>query len=477
MLCLCKMIPFGYMFMQNNTRWVYFVNNLQLLLIMKDPIIKHLIEHEKQRQIEGLELIASENFVSTDVLQAMGSVLTNKYAEGLPQKRYYGGCDVVDEVENLAIDRAKKIFNAEWANVQPHSGSQANAAAMMAVVKPGDTIMGFDLAHGGHLTHGSKVSFSGQIYKATSYGLDPKKETLDMDAIESIALNHRPKLIICGGSAYSREWDFKRFRDIADSIGAYLMGDIAHIAGLEARNIMGLLKAPDFDKTVSHNEGDYGPNSALKYCHFVTTTTHKTLRGPRGGMILVGKDFENLNGIKTKKGRIKMLSELLDSAVFPGTQGGPLMHVIAAKAVSFNENLQPGFLKYIDQVKLNAKKLVQEFQERNYRIVSGDTDNHLLLIDLTDKNITGNIAEKSLEKAGISINKNLIPFDTKSPFVTSGIRIGTPAITTRGLKGDDMLRIVDLIDRVLNNYDDENFLKDIKLEIKLWMKEYPIFAE
>ncbi len=452
---------------------------------MKDSIIENLIDLERKRQIEGIELIASENFVSTDVLQAMGSVLTNKYAEGLPQKRYYGGCDVVDEIENLARDRAKKIFNAEWVNVQPHSGSQANAAAMMAVVKPGDTIMGFDLAHGGHLTHGSKVSFSGQIYKAIPYGLDPKKEILDMDEIESIALNQRPKLIICGGSAYSREWDFKRFRDIADKIGSYLMGDIAHIAGLEARDIMVLSKTlgfddgnnPNFDKMLPHNERGYGPNSALKYCHFVTTTTHKTLRGPRGGMILVGKDFENLNGIKTKKGRTKMISELLDSAVFPGTQGGPLMHVIAAKAVAFNENLQPGFLTYIDQVKLNAQKLAEEFQKRNYRIVSGGTDNHLLLIDLTDIDITGNLAEKSLENAGISINKNLIPFDTKSPFVTSGIRIGTPAITTRGLKEDDMVRIVDFIDKILNNHDNEKNLKNIKLEIKQWMSVFPLFQE
>lgn len=422
---------------------------------MDKNIIKNLINLEKKRQIEGLELIASENFISDEVMEVMGTVLTNKYAEGYPHKRYYGGCEIVDQIEELAIDRAKKLFNADWANVQPHSGSQANAAAMLAILKKGDKIMGFDLAHGGHLTHGSPVNFSGKIYNPVSYGVDSKTEIIDMNQIEAIAQKEKPKLIICGGSAYSREWDFKAFREIANKIGAFLMGDIAHIAGLVATNQC---------------------NNPMEYCHFITTTTHKTLRGPRGGMIIIGNDFENTLGIKSPKGKIKMMSQLLDSAVFPGTQGGPLLHVIAAKAVAFKENLQPNFKTYISHIKNNAKKMSDEFTKKGYRIVSGTTENHLILLDLKNKNISGKKASAALEKAGISVNKNMIPFDEKSPFITSGIRLGTPAITTRGLIEKDISKIVEFIDRVIKNPENENELKNIKGEIKSWMSNYPLYA-
>ncbi|MCP3660600.1 MAG: serine hydroxymethyltransferase [Bacteroidetes bacterium] len=416
--------------------------------------IKDLIQKEKQRQIEGIELIASENFVSDEVLKAMGSVLTNKYAEGYPNKRYYGGCEIVDQIEELAINRAKKLFNADYANVQPHSGSQANGAVMLAILSPGDKILGFDLAHGGHLTHGSPVNFSGKIYNPSFYRVDPKTEVIDMNNVENIAKKEKPKLIICGGSSYSREWDFKTFREIADKVGAFLLGDIAHIAGLVATNQC---------------------NDPMKHCHFITTTTHKTIRGPRGGMIMIGNDFENTLGIKSPKGRTKMMSELLNSAVFPGTQGGPLMHVIAAKAVAFEEDLQPNFKTYISQVKKNAKKIEEELLKKDYRIVSNKTENHLILLDLKNKNITGKVASNSLEKAGISVNKNMIPFDQQSPFITSGIRLGTPAITTRGLLEKDMPKIAEYIDRAILNHDSEEELLNIKNEIKNWMIKYPLY--
>ena len=423
--------------------------------MQRDTQIFDLILAEQDRQIHGIELIASENFVSEQVLEAAGSVLTNKYAEGYPGKRYYGGCEVVDEVEQIAIDRAKALFGAEYANVQPHSGSQANTAVYFACLKPGDKILGFDLAHGGHLTHGSPVNFSGRLYQPVFYGVDAETGLLNYDKIAEIAHREQPKMIIAGASAYSRDMDFKRFREIADSVGALLLGDISHPSGLIAK---GLLSDP------------------LPHCHIVTTTTHKTLRGPRGGLIMMGKDFENPFGIKTPKGEIRMMSSLLDAAVFPGNQGGPLVHIIAAKAVAFGEALSDPFFRYALQVQKNAQAMAQAFLKRDYHIISGGTDNHMMLIDLRNKNITGKEAEQALVKAEITVNKNMVPFDDKSPFVTSGIRVGTPAITTRGLVESDMDIIVDFIDRVLQNHTDAEKLEEIADEVNDFMGERPIFV-
>jgi glycine hydroxymethyltransferase len=421
----------------------------------KDTLIFDLIKKELHRQTSGIELIASENFVSTQVMQAMGSVLTNKYAEGLPGKRYYGGCEIVDQTEQLAIDRAKSLFNAEWVNVQPHSGAQANAAVMLGVLKPGDKILGFDLSHGGHLTHGSPVNFSGKLYVPSFYGVEKETGRINYDTVEKTAQQEKPKLIICGASAYSRDWDYARLRKIADSVGALLMADIAHPAGLIARGIL---------------------NDPMPHCHIVTTTTHKTLRGPRGGMIMMGKDFENPWGHKTPKGEIKMMSAILDAAVFPGTQGGPLEHVIAAKAVAYGEALSDSFLKYAVQVVKNASVMANELMDRGYQVISGGTDNHCMLIDLRSKNITGKQAENALVKADITANKNMVPFDDKSPFVTSGIRLGTAAITTRGLKEKQIPKIVDLIDTVVMNHEDEKKLLAVKKEVNKMMKAYKLFA-
>jgi len=421
-----------------------------------DQEIFDLIADEKERQIQGLELIASENFVSNQVMQAAGSVLTNKYAEGYPNRRYYGGCEVVDIVEQLAIDRAKALFGAEYVNVQPHSGSQANTAVYAAVLKPGDKILGFDLSHGGHLTHGSPVNFSGKLYNPVFYGVNKETGRLDYDHIAEVAQKEQPKLIIAGASAYSRDMDFKRFREIADSVGALLMADISHPAGLIAKGIL---------------------NDPLPHCHIVTTTTHKTLRGPRGGMIMMGKDFENPFGLKTPKGEVRMMSALLDSAVFPGNQGGPLMHIIAAKAVAFGEALSDEFFHYILQVQKNAQAMAEAFVKRGYDIISGGTDNHMMLIDLRNKDITGKDAEKTLGKADITVNKNMVPFDDKSPFVTSGIRVGTAAITTRGLKENDMETIVDFIDRAIQNHDNDDALEQIAEEVTEMMSNKPLFVE
>ncbi len=421
----------------------------------KDTAIFELIAEEKKRQTIGIELIASENYVSDQVMKAMGSVLTNKYAEGLPGKRYYGGCEVVDKVEQLAIDRAKQLFNAEWVNVQPHSGAQANAAVMLGILKPGDKILGFDLSHGGHLTHGSPVNFSGKLYSPSFYGVDEKTGRVNMKNVEKIALEQKPKLIICGASSYSRDWDYKTFRKIADKVGALLMADISHPSGLIARGLL---------------------NDPLPYCHIVTTTTHKTLRGPRGGMIMMGKDFPNPFGEKTLKGETKMMSQLLDGAVFPGTQGGPLEHVIAAKAVAFGEALEDSYMKYCIQVMKNAKVMAQCFMDKGYKVISGGTDNHCMLIDLRSKNISGKLAENTLVKADITVNKNMVPFDDKSPFVTSGIRVGTSAITTRGLKEKQIPKIVNLIDKVLMNPDNEKIIADVKKEVNMLMKKLPLFA-
>ncbi|MCC7331827.1 MAG: serine hydroxymethyltransferase [Flavobacteriales bacterium] len=420
----------------------------------KDKEIFDLIKKEHERQKEGVELIASENYVSKNVLKAMGSVLTNKYAEGLPFKRYYGGCQVVDEIEQLAIDRAKQLFNAEWVNVQPHSGAQANAAVMLGVLNPGDKILGFDLSHGGHLTHGSPVNFSGKLYKTSFYGVDKETGRVDFDNIEKIAKKEKPKLIIAGASAYSRDWDYKRMRQIADKVGALLMADISHPAGLIARGLL---------------------NDPIPYCHIVTTTTHKTLRGPRGGMIMMGKDFENPWGIKTPKGETKMMSAILDGAVFPGTQGGPLEHVIAAKAVAFNEALSDEYMTYCIQLMKNAKVMAAELTKRGYGVISGGTDNHSMLIDLRSKNITGKDAENVLVKADITVNKNMVPFDDKSPFVTSGIRVGTAAITTRGVKEKEIIKIVELMDKVILNKDDEKIIAKVKKEVNKLMEDYPLF--
>jgi glycine hydroxymethyltransferase len=422
--------------------------------MQKDHIIFELIRKEIHRQESGLELIASENFVSQQVLDAMGTVLTNKYAEGLPGKRYYGGCEVVDEVESLAIDRVKELFRAEWANVQPHSGAQANAAVMLALLRPGDKILGFDLAHGGHLTHGSPVNFSGKLYNPSFYGVDITSGMINWDEVEEIAAREKPKLIICGASAYSRDWDYKKLREIADHHDAFLLADIAHPSGLIARGIL---------------------NDPLEHCHVVTTTTHKTLRGPRGGLIMMGKDFENPLGLKTPKGKTRMMSSILDSGVFPGTQGGPLEHVIAAKAVAFQEALSDDFLTYVKQVQKNARVMAGEFIRKNYKIISDGTDNHLMLIDLRSKNLTGKKAEDALIKADITINKNMVPFDDKSPFVTSGMRIGTAAVTTRGLLEKDMIKIVEMIDQVLSNIDDERVILEVKKEVNNWMSGYPLF--
>ncbi len=421
----------------------------------RDLQIFELIEAERHRQTDGLELIASENYTSPQVMEAMGSILTNKYAEGFPGRRYYGGCEVVDEVENVAIDRAKALFGAEYANVQPHSGSQANAAVFLACLQAGDKIMGFDLSHGGHLTHGSPVNFSGKLYKTSFYGVEQETGLLDYDKIAQRAAEEMPKLIICGASAYSRDIDFARFREIADSVGALLLGDISHPAGLIAKGLL---------------------NDPIPHCHIVTSTTHKTLRGPRGGIILIGKDFDNPFGLKNPKGSLRKMSSLIDSAVFPGTQGGPLEHVIAAKAVAFGEALTDDFLKYILQVQSNAKAMANAFVELGYDLISGGTDNHLMLIDLRNKGITGKLAEAALGKADITINKNMVPFDTESPFVTSGMRVGTAAITTRGLKEDDMKTVVHLIDEALRKHDDEEALEGIAERVNEMMSHRPLFA-
>ncbi len=422
--------------------------------MQRDTELFDLIEAEKERQLNGLELIASENFVSDQVLEAAGSVLTNKYAEGFPGKRYYGGCEVVDEVENLAIDRLKELFNAEYANVQPHSGSQANTAVFSACMKPGEKFLGFDLSHGGHLTHGSPVNFSGKLYEPVFYGVDKETGLIDYDEVQRIAEKEKPKMIIAGASAYSREIDYKRFREIADSVGAILFADIAHPAGLIAK---GLLSDP------------------IPHCHIVSSTTHKTLRGPRGGIIMMGKDFDNPFGETLKNGNLKKMSTILNSAVFPGNQGGPLEHIIAAKAVAFGEALTDEFLHYTVQVKKNAKAMAEAFMKKDYKVISGGTDNHMMLIDLRNKNISGKEAEEALGKADITVNKNMVPFDDKSPFVTSGIRVGTPAVTTRGLKEEDMGKIVDFIDRVINNFEDEHELEAVAEEVNQMMHGKPLF--
>ena len=420
----------------------------------RDTELFDLIAAETKRQTDGLELIASENFVSKEVLQAAGSVLTNKYAEGYPGKRYYGGCEVVDQVEQLAIDRAKELFGAEYVNVQPHSGSQANTAVFATCLKPGDKFLGFDLSHGGHLTHGSPVNFSGKLYQPVFYGVDKETGLIDYDAVEEIAIKEQPKMIIAGASAYSREIDYKRFREIADKVNAILVADMAHPAGLIAKGILG---------------------DPVPHCHICTSTTHKTLRGPRGGMILMGKDFENPFGIKLKNGTLRKMSSLLDSGIFPGNQGGPLEHIIAAKAVAFGEALTDDFLHYMVQVKKNAAVMAQAFVDKGYGVISGGTDNHMMLIDLRNKNITGKEAEEALGKAGITVNKNMVPFDDKSPFVTSGIRVGTPAVTSRGLKEADMKTIVDLIDEAIVNFENETVLKKVEEKVSAMMSQRPLY--
>ena len=420
----------------------------------RDNQIFELIKEEEQRQLNGLELIASENFVSNQVLEATGSILTNKYAEGYPGKRYYGGCEIVDEVEQLAIDRAKTLFGADYVNVQPHSGSQANTAVFAACLSPGDVFLGFDLSHGGHLTHGSPVNFSGKLYNPVFYGVDKETGLINMDTVEAIAIREKPKMIIAGASAYSREFDYKRFREIADKVGALLLADISHPSGLIAKGILG---------------------DPLPHCHIVTTTTHKTLRGPRGGMIMMGNDFDNPFGQKFKNGNLKKMSSLLNSGIFPGNQGGPLEHVIAAKAIAFGEALTDEFLHYTVQVKKNAKMMAEAFAARGYEIISGGTDNHMLLIDLRNKNITGKVAEEALEKADITVNKNMVPFDDKSPFVTSGIRVGTPAITTRGLVETDMITVVNLVDEVIMSFNDEEQLEKIAEKVNNLMEGRPLF--
>jgi len=422
---------------------------------MKDQVIFNLIADEQRRQEEGIELIASENFVSRQVMKAAGSVLTNKYAEGLPGKRYYGGCEVVDEVERIAIERAKKLFGAAWANVQPHSGAQANAAVFLACIKPGDKILGLDLSHGGHLTHGSPANVSGKIYQPVFYGVKKDTGLIDYEGLEETALREKPKMIICGASAYSRDWDYARIRRVADEIGALLMADISHPAGLIAKGLL---------------------NDPLPHCHIVTTTTHKTLRGPRGGMILLGQDFENPWGIKTPKGEIRTMAQLLDLAVFPGTQGGPLEHIIAAKAIAYGEALSDGYLEYAKQVRKNAQTLAKFFVDRGYNIISGGTDNHLMLVDLRNKDISGKEAEAVLGKAGITTNKNMVPFDTRSPFVTSGVRFGTAAVTTRGLRENDVVRVGELIDEALSNRADEAQLEKIHGKAKAMMAAFPLYS-
>lgn len=423
-------------------------------MIARDEQLFELIEAEHQRQLNGLELIASENFVSDQVMEAAGSVLTNKYAEGYPGKRYYGGCEVVDEVEQIAIDRAKTLFGADYANVQPHSGSQANTAVFAACLKPGDTFLGFDLSHGGHLTHGSSVNFSGLLYNPVFYGVEEETGMLDYDKIEAIAIEAQPKMIIAGASAYSREIDYQRFREIADKVNAILMADIAHPAGLIAKGIIA---------------------DPIPHCHIVTTTTHKTLRGPRGGLILMGKDFDNPFGLKLKNGNLKKMSALLNSGIFPGNQGGPLEHIIAAKAIAFGEALTDDFLHYMIQVKKNAAVMAQAFVDKNYKIISGGTDNHMMLIDLRNKNISGKQAEEALGKADITVNKNMVPFDDKSPFVTSGIRIGTAAITSRGMVAEEMLQIVELIDEAISNFEDDAVLAEVGQKVNAMMEGRPLF--
>ncbi len=422
---------------------------------MKDQAIENLINLEYSRQKEGIELIASENYVSQDVLDAMGSILTNKYAEGLPGKRYYGGCEIVDQIEQLAIDRLKELFQAEWANVQPHSGAQANASVMLACLNPGDKILGFDLSHGGHLTHGSPVNFSGKLYQPTFYGVEADTGQINYENLASIAKKEMPKMIICGASSYSRDWDYKTLRKIADEIGAILFADISHPAGLIAKGIL---------------------NDPLPHCHIVSSTTHKTLRGPRGGVIMMGKDFENPFGIKNPKGELRMMSSLLDSGVFPGTQGGPLEHVIAGKAVAFGEALEDSFMDYAVQVVKNASKMAEELVKRGYQVISGGTDNHCILIDLRNKGISGKKAERLLGLVDITVNKNMVPFDDKSPFITSGIRIGTPAITSRGIKEDSIPAIVDLLDKALSFDEESEDFKAIKKEVNSLMKSLPLFT-
>ncbi|MDD3153116.1 MAG: serine hydroxymethyltransferase [Bacteroidales bacterium] len=425
--------------------------------MVRDEKVFSIIQKEKERQLNGIELIASENFVSEQVLEAMGSVMTNKYAEGYPGARYYGGCQNVDETEQLAIDRAKELFGAEWVNVQPHSGAQANMAVLLACLNPGDTFMGLDLSHGGHLSHGSPVNSSGILYKPVAYEVNKETGTVDYDAMEKIAIANKPKLIIAGASAYSRDWDYKRMREIADKVGAILMADISHPAGLIARKLL---------------------NDPMAYCHIVTTTTHKTLRGPRGGMIMIGKDFDNPYGKMTKKGVIRKMSSLLDSAVFPGVQGGPLEHVIAAKAVAFGEALSDSYLQYITQVKKNAKLMSDEFMKKGYNVISGGTDNHLMLIDLRSKfpEITGKMVENTLVRADITVNKNMVPFDSRSPFQTPGLRVGTPAITTRGIKENHIPEIVNFIDRVISNIEDESVINDVRNQVNHLMSQFPLYA-
>ncbi|MFP4468338.1 MAG: serine hydroxymethyltransferase [Bacteroidales bacterium] len=425
--------------------------------MQRDNKIFDLIQQEKERQLHGVELIASENFVSDQVMEAVGSVLTNKYAEGYPGRRYYGGCQIVDQTEQLAIDRAKELFGAEWANVQPHSGAQANAAVFLACLNPGDTFMGLDLSHGGHLSHGAPVNLSGILYRPVAYTVNEETATIDYDVMERVALEEKPKLIIAGASAYPREWDYARMREIADKVGAILMADIAHPAGLIAAKLL---------------------NDPLPHCHVVTTTTHKTLRGPRGGMILIGKDFENPWGVTTPKGKVKMMSAMLDSAVFPGTQGGPLEHIIAAKAVAFGEALDPSYKTYCEQVMKNARVMAKAFVDKGYHVTSGGTDNHLMLIDLRSKfpEITGKQVENTLVEADITINKNMVPFDSRSPFKTSGIRVGTSAVTTRGLKEEHVLQIVDLIDEVIANIDDQEVIAGVRKKVNALMKDFPLFA-
>jgi glycine hydroxymethyltransferase len=422
--------------------------------MQRDTEIFNLIDKELHRQREGVELIASENFTSKQVIEAMGSCLTNKYAEGLPGKRYYGGCQVVDEIENLAIERLKKMFGAVWANVQPHSGAQANAAVYLACVKPGDKILGFNLSHGGHLTHGSPVNFSGRIYSPCFYGVEETTGLIDMNKVRETALREKPKMIICGASAYSRDWDYKTFRAIADEVGAILWADIAHPAGMIAAKLL---------------------NDPIPHCHIITSTTHKTLRGPRGGVIMIGQDMENPFGEKTLKGELKMLSAVLDAAVFPGIQGGPLEHVIAAKAVAFGEALTDEFVQYQIQTAKNAQALAGAMVEKGFKIISGGTDNHLMLIDLRNKNVSGKLAENALVKADITANKNMVPYDDKSPFVTSGIRLGTPAVTSRGMKEGDMLQIATWIDRLISDAENETLIASIKGEVNEYMKAFPLY--
>ncbi|MCH5598089.1 serine hydroxymethyltransferase [Niabella ginsengisoli] len=424
--------------------------------MQNDTILFNLLNKELERQRHDIELIASENFVSYQVLKAMGSVPANKYAEGYPGKRYYGGCEVVDEIENLAIDRLKQVFNLSWANVQPHSGAQANAAVFMAVLKPGDTIMGLDLSMGGHLTHGSPANFSGKHYNVISYGVNKDTGLVEYDDLEKKALAEKPKMIICGASAYSRDWDYARIRAVADKIGAIVMADIAHPAGLIAKGLL---------------------NDPFDHCHIITSTTHKTLRGPRGGVIMIRHDFENPWGLKDPKGNTRMMSQLLDLAVFPGIQGGPLEHIIAAKAVAFGEILDDSFKAYAQQIVSNAQAMAKAFVAKDYNLISGGTDNHLMLIDLRNKNITGKKAQETLDKAFITLNKNAVPFDDKSPFVTSGIRVGVPAVTSRGLKETDVVQVVDMIDKVLMNPDDEKLIENVREDVKAFMKQFPLYPE